>query len=38
MVFSYLHFWAIRRRDGRRKPFEMRWQVNSHEMSESFTT
>ncbi|MEV0177701.1 tyrosine-type recombinase/integrase [Streptomyces sp. NPDC050625] len=39
MAFSYkVHFWAIRQRAGRRKPFEMRWQVNSHEKSESFTT
>ncbi|MET7701332.1 site-specific integrase [Streptomyces sp. NPDC005485] len=39
MSFSYkVHFWAIRQRTGRRKPYEVRWQVNSREKSESFTT
>ncbi|MGW7203909.1 tyrosine-type recombinase/integrase [Streptomyces sp. NPDC054837] len=39
MAFSYkVHFWAIRQRTGRRRPYEVRWQVNSREKSESFTT
>ncbi|MCI3276263.1 tyrosine-type recombinase/integrase [Streptomyces cylindrosporus] len=39
MGSSYkVHFWAIRQRTGRRKPYEVRWQVNSREKSESFTT
>ena len=33
-----VQFWAIRKREGRRKPYEVRWRVDSDQFSRSFLT
>nr|WP_062340076.1 tyrosine-type recombinase/integrase [Herbidospora sakaeratensis] len=33
-----IQFWAIRKREGRKKPYELRWRVGKQEHSRSFLT
>ncbi|MFI9556715.1 tyrosine-type recombinase/integrase [Nonomuraea endophytica] len=33
-----IQFWAIRKREGRRRPYELRWRIGAHPYSRSFKT